>query len=91
MARISHAGHNHPATPAARAACRDAANISLADAVAALRDCGARSAVADSPEWLAAARRHEDAVRVHAALTNITIEAATLKVGLIVSMLPRAW
>lgn len=87
MARISHAGHDHPATPAARAACRDAANITLADAVDALRDC--QNHAAYSVEWTAAAGRHQDAVRVHAALTNATIEAVTLKVGLIVSMLPR--
>lgn len=87
MAGISHKGHNHPATPAGRAACRAAANISLADAVAALRDC--QNHTAYSVEWTAAAGRHQDAVAVHAALTNMTIEAVTLKVGLIVSMLPR--
>lgn len=90
-ARISHTGHPHPATPAGRAACREAANISLADAVNALRGCGARSVDADSADWHRYAAQHRAAVAVHATLINSTFEAVTLKVGLIVSMLPRAW
>lgn len=87
MAGISHKNHNHPATPAGRAACREAANISLADAVDALRECQKHEGY--SVPWVAAATRHQEAVAVHAALVNISVEAATLKVGLIVSMLPR--
>jgi hypothetical protein len=84
---ISHATHNHPTTPAGRAACRDAANIALADAVDALRNCG--TVVGGSPEFVALANAHEAACTIHATLTNTTIEAVVLKVGLIVSMLPR--
>ena len=86
MAGISHKNHNHPATPAGRAACREAANISLADAVDALR--GVRDGMS-AEEFATLAQKHEDACLAHAALVNITLEAAILKVGLIVSMLPR--
>lgn len=88
---ISHTNHNHPTTPAGRAACRDAAAIALTDAVNALRGCGARSVTPESAEWLESAHKHEAACEAHAALTNTTLEAVMLKVGLIVSMLPRAW
>lgn len=88
---ISHKDHGHPATPAARAACRTAANISLSIAVDALRGCSARSVVPHSEDWNRYANDHQDAVATHARLTNLTIEDATLKVARIVEMLPRAW
>lgn len=84
---ISHKGHNHPGTPAGRAACREAVNISLANAVDALRQVHDGMPEA---EFLALVKKHENACLVHANLTNTTVEAVILKVGLIVSMLPRS-
>jgi hypothetical protein len=79
--RISHTNHNHPATPAARAACRDARRIALADAVDARRRVLAHTKVRrdNNPTWRRLSSAAMTAEKVYAGLANITVlEAANM-------------
>jgi hypothetical protein len=88
MARISHTGHSHPATPAGRATCRDAANIALADAVNAYRKVIVLSkSRPNSAAWRKASSDHFVACKVHANLTGLTVAQVSEKVATIADML----
>jgi hypothetical protein len=77
--RISHTNHNHPATPAARAACRDARRIALVDAVDAYRALTAHRRVRkdNNPTWRRLSSAAMAAQKVYAGLANITVKEAS--------------
>jgi len=87
--RIDHTNHDHAATPAGRAACREAANITLSHAVddyrAVLRLSKSRPG---SPAWRKASRDSLRAITAHAALVNLTVDEALIKVQDIARLLP---
>lgn len=78
----NHMDHGHAATPAARAACRKAALIALADAVDARRKLVAHRQVRkdNNPTWRKLSRAAMDAEKTYAALVNMNVMDASDKV-----------
>lgn len=84
--RINHTGHDHPATPAARAACRKNANdvvlVALADAVDARRALDAHRKVRrdNNPTWRRLSLAAMRTAKAYADLAGMTPNDAADKI-----------
>jgi hypothetical protein len=88
--RINHTGHNHPATPAGRAACRDAISILMADMVV-LRNRVIKfgKLQPNSTRWADACDAYDDTVKAYAELTGMSRREVSEKVIVVMNLLPR--
>lgn len=79
--RISHTGHNHPATPAARAACRAYLADALAELIRTRQDVLALRNGGNSRARLSASSAYFAAATLYAAKTGLSKDDVTALVA----------